>query len=162
MATRTWEGHVLAGWWSRALATIVDTLLSFCAFGVLFGIAAALQAAGAPPALYIPFSASGLLSLWLLPSIRMAITNGQSPGKKAARIRVVRTNGKPATVPWSVLREWPVKALLLVTVVLDQLWPLWDRENRALHDMVVGSRVVSIDAPGGQDPLPESTSGQLR
>lgn len=145
MAARTWNGYVLAEWGSRVFAAIVDTVLSFCAFGVLFGIAAGLQAAGAPPVLYVPFSAGGLLSLWLLPAITMAVTNGQSPGKKAARIRVVRTNGKRATLPWCVLREWPVEALLLFTVLLDQLWPLWDRENRALHDMVVGSRVVSTD-----------------
>ena len=26
--------------------------------------------------------------------------------------------------------------------LLDCLWPLWDDENRALHDMIVNSRVV--------------------
>lgn len=134
------------------MAAIADSVLSSCAFGLLLGVAAALQTAGAPPGLYIPFSASGLLSLWLLPAIAMALTNGQSQGKKAAQIRVVRTDGKRATLPWSVLREWPVKAILLVTVGVDQLWPLWDRENRALHDMVVGSRVVRADAVGAEDP----------
>ena len=44
---------------------------------------------------------------------------------------------------WSLLREWPVKSLLNLLLVLDQLWPLWDRENRAIHDMIVGSRVVA-------------------
>jgi len=26
--------------------------------------------------------------------------------------------------------------------VLDALWPLWDEENRALHDLVVNTRVI--------------------
>ena len=26
--------------------------------------------------------------------------------------------------------------------LLDALWPLWDDEHRAIHDMVVGTRVV--------------------
>jgi uncharacterized RDD family membrane protein YckC len=26
--------------------------------------------------------------------------------------------------------------------LLDILWPLWDEENRALHDFVVNTRVV--------------------
>jgi len=26
--------------------------------------------------------------------------------------------------------------------VVDNLWPLWDEENRALHDFVVNSRVI--------------------
>ena len=43
-------------------------------------------------------------------------------------------------------------AMLLVGIIgqvtfglaglLDVLWPLWDEENRALHDMVVNTRVV--------------------
>jgi len=54
-----------------------------------------------------------------------------------------------------LLRELPVKAILTLTIVLDQLWPLWDRENRALHDIVVNSRVEAARSPGGEaDPPP--------
>ena len=35
-------------------------------------------------------------------------------------------------------------ALWLVSL-LDDLWPLWDRENRAIHDMLAGTRVVRAD-----------------
>jgi uncharacterized RDD family membrane protein YckC len=142
----TWKGNALGGWWSRVFATMLDIVASSFVCAVLLGIAAALQAAGAPKAAYIPFSASGFLSLWLLPAITMVVTNGQSPGKMATHLRVVRTNGKPTNLPWSILREWPVKAILFVLIpFLDYLWPLWDRENRALHDMAVRSRVVRTD-----------------
>jgi uncharacterized RDD family membrane protein YckC len=30
----------------------------------------------------------------------------------------------------------------LIPYLLDVLWPLWDDERRAIHDMVVGTRVV--------------------
>jgi hypothetical protein len=55
------------------------------------------------------------------------------------------------TFAYAMLREVGVKALLFgiagsVTAGLanlaDVLWPLWDDENRALHDFVVNSRVV--------------------
>jgi hypothetical protein len=32
----------------------------------------------------------------------------------------------------------------LIPWLLDNLWPLWDDENRALHDMVVKTHVIRI------------------
>ena len=29
-----------------------------------------------------------------------------------------------------------------LAALIDDLWPLWDEEHRALHDMVVDSRVI--------------------
>lgn len=40
-----------------------------------------------------------------------------------------------------------MKLLLTLLLVVDYFWPLWDRENRALHDFVMGSRVI---APAGE------------
>jgi uncharacterized RDD family membrane protein YckC len=86
----------------------------------------------------------------------MRLTDGQTLGKMAARIRVVRTDGQAMTFRRAVWREAVVKiglvdaiglvavvggVLSLVVGVLDSLWPLWDRENRALHDMLAGTRV---------------------
>ena len=77
--------------------------------------------------------------------------NGQTWGKQLFGIRVVRTNGVPMDFTWSAVREPLVKGLglgiastiiPLVPYLLDFLWPLWDDENRAVHDMVVGTRVV--------------------
>ncbi len=50
-------------------------------------------------------------------------------------------------------REVAVKALLFAGVgsmlfsvpwLLDVLWPLWDDQRRALHDMLVDTRVVGV------------------
>jgi uncharacterized RDD family membrane protein YckC len=35
-----------------------------------------------------------------------------------------------------------VLALFILPILLDYLWPLWDKKNQALHDKVVGSIVV--------------------
>ena len=66
-------------------------------------------------------------------------------------IRVVRTSGEPVTFWFAMLREVVIKSLLFGFVssftfglasLLDVLWPLWDEENRALHDFIVSTRVV--------------------
>ncbi len=50
-----------------------------------------------------------------------------------------------------MLREVAVKTLLFgiagsltfgLAQLLDWLWPLWDEENRALHDFIVDTRVI--------------------
>ena len=77
--------------------------------------------------------------------------NGQTWGKQLLGIRVVRTNGVPMDFIQSALREALVKGLALgvassiipfIPYLLDVLWPLWDDENRAIHDFIVDTRVV--------------------
>jgi uncharacterized RDD family membrane protein YckC len=92
---------------------------------------------------------------FLYAPLLMARTNGQTLGRMATGIRVVRTNGEPMTFGLALLREVVVKGLLINTVggsltfglagLLDVLWPLWDEENRALHDFVVQTRTVLVD-----------------
>jgi hypothetical protein len=64
---------------------------------------------------------------------------------------VVRASGEPITFGFAMVREVLVKSLLFgflgsitfgLGTLLDVLWPLWDEENRALHDFVVNTRTV--------------------
>jgi uncharacterized RDD family membrane protein YckC len=77
--------------------------------------------------------------------------NGQTLGKQWVNIRAVRDTGEPFGWGYALLREFVVKQLLFGTVgslffsiptLLDYLWPLWDDQNRALHDMVASTHVV--------------------
>ena len=81
----------------------------------------------------------------------MARTNGRTLGWMATGIRVVRANGKPIDFGFAMLREVVVKAFLFgilgsmtggLANLVDVLWPLWDEENRALHDIIVDTRVI--------------------
>jgi uncharacterized RDD family membrane protein YckC len=82
----------------------------------------------------------------------MAKTNGKTLGRMAVGNRVVRANGQPMTLGWAMLREVAVKWLLFNAVggsitfglagLIDVLWPLWDDENRALHDFIVDTRTI--------------------
>ena len=77
--------------------------------------------------------------------------NGQTWGKQLVGIRVVRDNGEPMTSAgrrcarsWS--RAWLVgiasSIIPFIPWFLNYLWPLWDDENRALHDMICSTHVV--------------------
>jgi uncharacterized RDD family membrane protein YckC len=77
--------------------------------------------------------------------------NGQTWGKQILGIRVIRDGGEPMSFGWAALREIAVKGFLvgiassiipLIPWFLDFFWPLWDDENRALHDMIVSTHVV--------------------
>ena len=81
----------------------------------------------------------------------MARTNGKTLGRSATGSRVIRTNGQPISFGFAMLREVIVKTLLVGFIggitggfawLLDVLWPLWDEENRALHDFVVNTRMI--------------------
>ena len=153
--------YTLAGWWSRAGALIVD--------GLIVGIGGVLLAIAITAPFSIGFFAgedTGLVSVFvgfLLAVVcvsiaalfyapwLMARTNGKTLGRMATGIRVVRANGQPMTFGFAMLREVAVKALLFgiagsltfgLAQLLDYLWPLWDEENRALHDFIVDTRSV--------------------
>jgi uncharacterized RDD family membrane protein YckC len=153
--------QVLAGWWSRAGAQVID--------GLIIGIGGILLTIAITAPFSFGFFASdevgivsiivGLLVAVVCVSIvallyapaMMARTNGQTLGRMVTGIRVVRATGEPMTFGYAMLREVAVKALLFgvagsltagLANLADYLWPLWDEENRALHDFVVDTRSI--------------------
>ena len=69
---------------------------------------------------------------------------GQTYGKRALGIRVV--NGEGGSIGYGrAFGRYGIMFLfgfLFLPILLDYLWPLWDRKNQALHDKVVSSFVV--------------------
>jgi uncharacterized RDD family membrane protein YckC len=152
---------VLASWGRRAGAFLID--------GLIVGIGALVLLVALTAPFSVGFFASddaGLVALFVgfilatlcvtvvaffyAPAL-MARTNGQTFGRMAVGTRVVRADGKPITFGFAMLREVAVKALLFgiiatitggLSTLADCLWPLWDEENRALHDFVVNTRTV--------------------
>lgn len=161
---------VPAGWASRAVAAIVDTAIvglpaaAFAASLVALAVGAGLFAGddGASVALgvvaVLGIAVATLIALLIVTLLyapflmrRRGPRNGQTWGKQLMGIRVIRRNGDPQTLASAAFREGAVKVLgfalaasllLYVPTLLDCLWPAWDREKRALHDMLADSRVV--------------------
>jgi uncharacterized RDD family membrane protein YckC len=149
---------VHAEWWRRALAACVDGLILLVLAGVLYGVLV-----GVGVSLDGGDGFTGLIVSWLLATallvlaallyqpIMLARTNGQTLGKMATGIRVVRADGRPMELGSAVLREVVFKSIVLgvaasftggLAYLVDWLWPLIDGENRALHDFPVDTRVV--------------------
>ncbi len=153
-----------AGWWSRVAAALVDLfVISLPALALAVVIFGGVGAAfGSGDGFGVAALVLGLITYALLlfavaflyaPLLmrRAGENNGQTWGKQLLGIRVVRTNGVPMDFTWSALREAVVKGLGLgiassiipfIPYLLDVLWPLWDDENRAIHDFIVDTRVV--------------------
>jgi uncharacterized RDD family membrane protein YckC len=149
---------VLAGWWSRVGAHMIDGLIVGVAALILFLPLVAAGVTVDSDAGWAALVAAGIV--WILclavaallyAPLMMARTNGRTLGRMALNIRVVRASGEPITFGYAVLREVVVKWLLFgilgavtggIAQLLDYLWPLWDEQNRCLHDFIVDSRVV--------------------
>jgi uncharacterized RDD family membrane protein YckC len=151
-----WAGKELASWGSRVGATVLDWLILLVPIAILiaiiFGIAVGSDV-GAVVVGIIGVLAYLLAVLFYAPVLmaRGGERNGQTWGKQIVGIKVVRDNGAPVELGFGFLREFVVKGLLFGTVggfffsiptILDWLWPLWDDQNRTLHDMVVSTHVV--------------------
>jgi uncharacterized RDD family membrane protein YckC len=151
--------YVLAGWWSRVGAALIDGLIIgivaiilLAIFGL--GFAASDDSDSGVGALIVASIVSTIafaVAALLYAPLMMAKTNGKTLGRMAVGNRVVRANGQPMTLGWAMLREVAIKMLLVGIVnsvtfglagLLDVLWPLWDDENRALHDFLVDTRTV--------------------
>jgi uncharacterized RDD family membrane protein YckC len=153
--------YVLSGWWRRVGAQLVDGLIIgiggvalalaiMAPFSIGFLADDSVGVAAVLVGLLLAVVCVSIIALLYAPAL-MARTNGKTLGRMATGIRVVRANGEPMTFGFAMLREVAVKALLFGTAssftfglasLLDVLWPLWDEENRALHDFIVNTRTV--------------------
>jgi uncharacterized RDD family membrane protein YckC len=153
--------YELAGWWSRAGAQLIDGIIISIGALVILAIFGAVFSVGffggeetgvgaVVVGLVLGTIAVAIVALLYAP-LMMSRTNGKTLGRMAVGIRVMRADGGPMTFGFAMLREVVIKSLLFgilssitagIASLLDVLWPLWDDENRALHDFIVNTRVV--------------------
>jgi uncharacterized RDD family membrane protein YckC len=151
-----WSGQPLASWGSRLGATLIDWLILLVPVVILTIIVVGI-AAGSDTGAVV----TGILGLLAYLVVAFAYApvlmsrdghnNGQTWGKQMLGIRVVRDTGEAMGFGWAALREIAVKGLAvgiaasiipIIPWFLNYFWPLWDDQNRALHDMVCSTHVV--------------------
>jgi uncharacterized RDD family membrane protein YckC len=98
------------------------------------------------PALVVSILISAIYHIFF-----MTRTNGQTPGKRALGIRVVKKDGTPITFIDALLRN-VVGYTLSGIFALGYIWALFDSEKQGWHDKIAGTTVV--DEP--QKPAPHS------
>lgn len=152
----------LAGWWSRVGAQILDVLVVWVPGALIIGplVVAAGDAdsqAGETTFLIATIVASFLVMaahLVYAPLLmkRKGRHNGQTFGKQATGIRVIRADGEPMRFADAALRQIVYKSfggivastfIPLFPWLLNYLWPTWDEQHRALHDLAANTRVVA-------------------
>jgi uncharacterized RDD family membrane protein YckC len=161
--TAGWMGQPLASWGSRLGAWFIDWLVLLIPAVILFfvvvagawGISgddnASTGAVIGATILYVLLMSVVVLLYAPLLMMRQGAANGQTLGKQVLGIRVVRDSGQPMSFGWAALREVVIKALAvgiassiipIIPWFLNYFWPLWDDQNRALHDMAASTHVV--------------------
>src|SRR5215217_6345994 len=151
-----WRGQPLASWGSRVAATLIDWLILLVP-AILLAIIVVAIAAGSDTGAIVTgilgFLAYLVVAFIYAPILmaREGPNNGRTWGKQIIGVRVVRDNGQAMSFGWAALREIAVKGLAvtiassiipIIPWFLDYFWPLWDDENRALHDIICSTHVV--------------------
>jgi uncharacterized RDD family membrane protein YckC len=133
-----------AGWWSRVGATILDGII--VSVPLLVGALAATVSDTLGGVLVIVY----FVALIFYAPVMLTVNAGRTWGKQAAGIRVVRMDDGPVGFGAAFGREI-LKFIFGITGILwviDVLWPLWQPENRALHDLAAGTKVLTDRGTG--------------
>src|SRR6476660_5713995 len=152
------EPQQLSGYGARVGAFFLDLLVVFgLQFALGFAIGIAVAASGGKVSddrdlfqvLSIVLGVLVALAYLTILESRKGAHNGQTLGKQATGIRIVRDDGRQMTFGRALLREGVGKYLLAIItlyiyLVVDYLWPLWDGENQALHDKIASTHVVVL------------------
>lgn len=147
--------NTLSPWWRRAAAELIDLTIVAVISNLLLLIVGDHPGRVASEARYITLD----LAVVIYYPVLVWRTGGQTFGKMLLKICVVRKDRSRMGLAQAAWREAMVKFILLrlllavptigsvgggLVILADVLWPLWDRENRALHDMLVGTRVIRL------------------
>jgi uncharacterized RDD family membrane protein YckC len=146
--------HEYASWGSRVAAFLLDGLIVFAIVGipVVIVVVAILASTSEPErdggGLAVAMIVVVYLVALALPFVYYTVLQGGARGAtwgtRALGIRVVHQDGQ-ALGYGRAFGRYGIQLLLGILVLpllADYLWPLWDAKNQSLHDKVVGSVVV--------------------
>lgn len=138
-----------AGFWIRAVASLLDML----AIGLLESALGSLliRAGGMEPGFHSPEGWVIMLTvltfgLVLGYAYRIFFIGycGQTPGKMAVRVKVVRTDGTEVGYGYAFLREVVGKFLSKLILGIGYLMVAFDSRKQGLHDKIADTFVVKL------------------
>jgi predicted Zn finger-like uncharacterized protein len=138
-----------AGFWIRFVASMIDGLILGA---VQFFIGLLLGFAGGAAGDFDGSGAFALMAITWLCSMVVSVTyyvfftgyNGQTPGKMALRIQVVRSDGTPMSYGRAFLREIPGKFVSGILLGIGYLMVAFDQQKQGLHDRIAGTYVIKL------------------
>jgi uncharacterized RDD family membrane protein YckC len=135
-----------AGFWIRAVAAIIDSLL-VTAVEVSLGLVLGLVTAG------LDSTEQSMIAvvIWLFGMVLTVAYYvfftgycGQTPGKMALRIKVIRTNGTEIGYGKAALREILGKFVSGILLGIGYLMVAFDLQKQGLHDKIADTYVIKI------------------
>ncbi|WP_081703124.1 RDD family protein [Desulfuromonas sp. TF] len=139
-----------AGFWIRMIAAIVDWVLVTAVevtLGLLLGLATARFDGG------LNGSGQSMISIviWLFGTVLTVAYYvfftgycGQTPGKMALRIKVIRTNGMEIGYGKAALREVLGKFVSVILLGIGYLMVAFDLQKQGLHDKIADTYVIKL------------------
>jgi uncharacterized RDD family membrane protein YckC len=139
-----------AGFWMRAVASLLDSLLLFLVqfvFSLILGLTAGSMLSGVEPhgEAFIGLMATifGVL-VGFTYSVFFTGYCGQTPGKMALRIKVIRTTGEEIGYGRALVREVPGKFLSGILLGIGYLMAAFDSRKQGLHDRIADTYVIKL------------------
>ena len=134
VAATTYATSDKAGFLTRTVATIIDGVL----VSIVSAILGAILSGGDPTrsnGVSLVVGLAYYLYFW------SSYGHGQTLGKRALSIRVVKTDGSELTLVDAFVRYvgWIISFLV---VLLGVLWVIWDPDKQGWHDKIAKTYVV--------------------
>jgi uncharacterized RDD family membrane protein YckC/phage FluMu protein Com len=139
-----------AGFWVRVAAALIDSLLVSVLqfiFALLLRVATGVDESmlNQPGAIMMTI-ATALLGAVLAIFYYVFFTgySGQTPGKMALRLKVIRSDGADIGYGRAFLREVPAKFISGILLGIGYLMVAFDRQKQGLHDKIADTYVIKI------------------
>lgn len=118
-----------AGFWRRFVAWIIDGIILGAVSGMLIAIIGTQQ------------TANLLGFIGFIYAIGFWTWRGQTPGKMAMGVKIIKTDGSPIDIGRALLRYlgYLVSAII---ICIGYLMIAWDSKKQGLHDKIAGTYVV--------------------
>lgn len=139
--------YALADFGTRLLALIIDiVILSIVGFvvGTVIGIFMPTNTTEEIVRAQNFSSAVGILINIAYYAYFLTQNDGQTPGKSAMNIKIVKKNGEPLTVMDAFLRNVVGYLISSIVFLLGFFWMLFDPESQTWHDKISNTVVVRV------------------
>lgn len=138
-----------AGFWMRLVATLID---AFIVFMLQFFLGSLLAFAGFATGAGHSGSVSSIVILVQLFGYALSFAYyvvftgycGQTPGKMALRIKVIRRDGSNISYARAAFREIPAKFISGIIFGIGYLMVAFDEQKQGLHDRMADTYVIKL------------------
>ncbi len=138
-----------AGFWIRLVATLIDGFLVFLLqviLGMLLAFTGFVTTGGSEGEVSALMLLVQLFTYVISFAYYVFFTGycGQTPGKMAVRVKVIRRDGAPISYLRAAFREVPCKFVSAIILGIGYLMVAFDEQKQGLHDRMADTYVIKL------------------